>query len=75
MLTNCDRQHPAVGQQPDKVFLHVAQALEAHTLNGQTAVRVCEAAKSLIKLTNTDPMPLLQQFPPDAQQVVMGFFN
>lgn len=69
------RQHPAVGQQPDKVFLYIAQGLESQTLTSQTASRVCAATKVLLQATNTDPTPLLQQFTPDAQQVIMAFFN
>ncbi|KAI7778879.1 hypothetical protein LA080_001570 [Diaporthe eres] len=70
-----DKQHPAVGQQPDKIFLYIAQGLESQTLTSQTANRVCTATKVLLQATNTDPTPLLQQFTPDAQQVIMAFFN
>lgn len=69
------KQHPAVGQRPADVFVHVAKALEAQTLTSQTAQRVCAAAKILLQATNTDPTPLLQQFPADAQQVIMSYFN
>lgn len=69
------RQHPTIGQRPGDVFVHVAKALEAQTLTAQTAQRVCAAAKILLQATNTDPTPLLQQFPADAQQVIMSYFN
>ncbi|PSR77228.1 armadillo-type protein [Coniella lustricola] len=68
------KQHPAVGQRPDQIFDHVARALEAQTLTTQTAQRVCAAVKMLLQATNTDPTPLLQQFPADAQQVIMSYF-
>lgn len=74
-LASLYRQHPAVGQRPGDVFTYIAQALEAQTLTAQTAQRVCAAAKMLLQATNTDPTPLLQQFPAEAQQVIMGYFN
>lgn len=64
-----------MGQRPDQIFLFIAQALESQALTTQTAQRVCAAAKMLLQATNTDPTPLLQQFPADAQQVIMGYFN
>lgn len=58
-----------------KVFVFIAQALEAETLQGQTAGRVVAATKALLTTANVDPMPLLQQFSPDAQRTIMGYFN
>lgn len=55
--------------------MHVAKALEAQTLTAQTAQHVCAATKILLQATSTDPTPLLQQFPADAQQVIMSYFN
>jgi hypothetical protein len=69
------RQHPAVVNQAGKVFVFIAQALEAETLVGQTANRVVQVTKGLLQSTSVDPSPLLQQFSPQAQQTIMGFFN
>ncbi|MBE3043091.1 hypothetical protein IMZ48_11070 [Candidatus Bathyarchaeota archaeon] len=68
------RQHPAVLNQASKVFVLVAQALEAETLRGQTASRVVTATKALLQAASVDPTPLLQQFQHDAQAVIMSYF-
>ncbi|ESU14277.1 hypothetical protein FGSG_13254 [Fusarium graminearum PH-1] len=70
-----EKQHPAVVNQVGKVFVFIAQALEAETLVGQTANRVVQVTKGLLQSTSVDPSPLLQQFSPQAQQTIMGFFN
>ncbi|KAG8666917.1 importin subunit beta-3 [Fusarium poae] len=70
-----EKQHPAVVNQAGKVFVFIAQALEAETLVGQTANRVVQVTKGLLQSTSVDPSPLLQQFSPQAQQTIMGFFN
>lgn len=61
--------------QASKLFVFIAQALESETLRGQTANRVATATKTLLTAANVDPMPLLQQFSPDAQRTIMGFFS
>lgn len=61
--------------QAGKVFVFIAQALEAETLQGQTASRVAAAAKVLLTAANVDPMPLLQQFSPESQRTIMGYFS
>jgi importin-5 len=61
--------------QADKLFVYVGQALESEALQGQTASRVATAMKSLLAATNVDPTPLLQQFSPEAQQTIMGYFS
>ncbi|KAH7253475.1 armadillo-type protein [Fusarium redolens] len=70
-----DQQHPAVANQAGKIFVFIAQALEAETLVGQTANRVALATKGFLTSTGVDPTPLLQQFSPEAQRTIMGFFN
>ncbi|KAK0713787.1 armadillo-type protein [Lasiosphaeria miniovina] len=70
-----DKQHPAVFAQAEKVFLFVAQALEADTLTGQTAARVCGATKLLVANTNTNAELILLQFSPDAQAVIRAHFS
>ena len=61
--------------QANKLFVFVAQALEAEALQGQTASKVVAATKSLLTTANVDPTPLLSQFSQDAQQTIMGHFN
>lgn len=61
--------------QAAKVFVFIAQALEAETLQGQTASRVAVATKALLAATSLDPTPLLQQFSPEAQRTIMGYFS
>lgn len=69
------RRHPAVMNQASKIFVFIAQALESEALQGQMANRVAAATKTLLTTANVDPMPLLQQFAPDAQQTIMGYFS
>lgn len=69
------RQNVAVMNQATKVFVFIAQALEAETLQGQTASRVALATKALLTAANVDPMPLLQQFSPESQRTIMGYFS
>jgi hypothetical protein len=61
--------------QAGKAFVFVAQALEAGSLAGQTASRVVAATKALLTATGTDPVPLLQQFSPESQQLIRGYFG
>ncbi|KAH7327822.1 armadillo-type protein [Stachybotrys elegans] len=70
-----DQQHPAVMNQASQLFVHIAQALEAETLQGQTASRVAASTKSMLAAANVDPTPLLQQFSPEAQRTIMGYFS
>ncbi len=43
------------------MFIFIAQALEAETLQGQTAGRIVEAAKVLLHLAGLQPAEILQQ--------------
>lgn len=61
--------------QASKLFVLIAQALEAETLQGQTATRVAASTKTLLQTANVDPMPLLQQFSPESQKTIMGYFT
>ncbi|KAK1753523.1 armadillo-type protein [Echria macrotheca] len=71
-----DKQHPVVVSQAAAVFVFVGQALEADALSGQTAARVVAATKSLLTITNTDAASLLlQNFPPESQQLIRGYFG
>ncbi|KZL75448.1 importin subunit beta-3, partial [Colletotrichum tofieldiae] len=70
-----DKQHPAVVNQAGKVFVLTAQALEADTLQGQTASRVVGATKALLSQAGVDPTPLLQQFSPESQRTITSYFS
>jgi hypothetical protein len=61
--------------QASKVFIFIAQALEAETLQGQTAQRVVQAAKVLLGGAGLDPAQLLQQLSPETQQTVRAYFG
>ena len=69
------RQHPAVTSQAPRLFVFVAQALEAEALTGQTAARVVAATKVLLEGTGTDVSPLLQQFSPETQHIIRAHFS
>ncbi len=69
------RQNPAVLSQAAKVFVFIAQALEAETLQGQTATRIVAAAKALLQVSGLNPAQLLQQLPPETQQTVQAYFS
>ncbi|TVY64219.1 Importin subunit beta-3 [Lachnellula suecica] len=70
-----DQQNPAVMSQPANIFLYIVQALEAETLQGQTAARIVAAAKMLLGNAGLDPAQVLQQLPPETQQTVRAYFN
>ncbi|KAI0165060.1 ARM repeat-containing protein [Hypoxylon sp. FL1284] len=71
-----EQQHPAVTGQVDKVFVYVAQALEAEMLHGQLSARVTRAVQMLLQSANVDPTPLLQQhFTPEGQEIIKRHFS
>lgn len=57
------------------VFGHVAKALEAAMLTGNTQQRVIEAAKRLIQLAGLDANQLLLGLEPATQVVVRNLFG
>lgn len=69
------RNNPAVIEQASKLFVHIAQALAAETLVGQTATRVATSTKNMLTAAKVDPVPLLQQFPQASQEIIMRYFN
>jgi hypothetical protein len=69
------RQNQTVVAKAPQVFVFIAQALEAETLQGQTASRVVQAAKVLLGVAGLDPAQLLQQLSPETQQTVRAFFG
>lgn len=69
------RQNPAVLSKADRVFGFIVQALEAATLQGQTAVRVAESAKRLVAATGLNADQILAGVSPDSQERVRKFFQ
>jgi hypothetical protein len=76
-IINADiyRQNPAVISQAGKVFVFIAQALEAETLQGQTATRIVASAKTLLQVAGLDPQQVLAQLSPETQQTVRAYFG
>lgn len=57
------------------MFGFIVQALEAATLQGQTAVRVAESAKRLVAATGLNGEQILAGVSPDSQERVRKFFQ
>jgi hypothetical protein len=73
--SNMSRQNQAVFSQPAKVFKFVAQALEAETLQGQTASHVVGAVKSLIQATGTNLAQVAGELTPEQQRTASAYFS
>jgi importin-5 len=56
------------------VFLAIALALEAETLQGDTAQRVAAAAKLLVQIAGIDVHRILATLSPEAQQTIRSYF-
>ncbi|KAJ5736880.1 uncharacterized protein N7483_002005 [Penicillium malachiteum] len=69
-----DQQNPIVFAKADRVFGFIVQALEAATLQGQTATRVAQSAKSLVAATGLNAESILAGVSPDSQERVRKFF-
>lgn len=69
------RQHPATLAKAQACFTYVAQALEAETLQGQTAQRAVGAARKLVQLAGLDANQLLGSLSPETQNTVKAFFG
>ncbi|KAF2399956.1 importin subunit beta-3 [Trichodelitschia bisporula] len=70
-----EQQNPAVLQQAAKCFTFIVQALEAETLQGQTASRIVGAAKQLVATAGLDANQLLAGMSPETQHTVRAFFG
>ncbi|KAJ5585085.1 uncharacterized protein N7459_004885 [Penicillium hispanicum] len=70
-----DQQNPAVFAKADRVFGFIVQALEAATLQGQTAARVADSAKRLVTATGVNAEQILAGVNPDSQERVRKFFQ
>lgn len=57
-----------------QVFHSIVLALEAETLQGQTAKKVAESAKLLVSKTGVNADQILQSLSPDGQATVRSFF-
>lgn len=69
------RQNPAVFSNADKVFGYIVQALDAETLQGNTAKKVAESAKRLVGATGLDADRILAGVNPDNQMTVRSYFQ
>lgn len=61
--------------QAAKCFTFIVQALDAETLQGQTASRIVGAAKQLATQTGLDVNQLLATMSPETQHTVRAFFG
>ena len=68
------RQNPAVMQNAAKCFRFVAEALEAETLQGQTAQRIVDSTKRMIAAAQLDGAQVLQGMSEATQRTVQTFF-
>ena len=68
-------QNPAVMSRASQCFTFVAQALEAETLQGNTAQRAIAAARKLVQTAGLDANQLLNGLPPETQQTVRAMFG
>ena len=57
------------------VFQHIVQALEAETIQGQSANKVVSAAKQLVAQTGINADHALQALSPEGQQAVRSYFQ
>lgn len=71
----CVRQNPIVMSAADKVFGYIVQALEAETLQGQTAARVASSAKALVAATGLNADHILTGVAPENQAAVRSYFQ
>ncbi|MCJ1477096.1 hypothetical protein MMC13_005767 [Lambiella insularis] len=69
-----DQSNPGVLAAADKVFVAIALALEAETIQGQTALRAAAAAKHLVQAAGIDAGMLLSKLSPETQQTVQAYF-
>jgi hypothetical protein len=70
-----DQQNPAVMAQPARCLKYIVEALEAETLQGQTAARVVNAAKQLAQSSNMNLGQLAGSLTPEQTQVMQAYFG
>jgi hypothetical protein len=69
------RQNPAVMSNAGQVFGYIVQALDAETLQGQTAGRVANSAKALVQATGLNAEQILAGVSPENQAAVRSYFS
>jgi len=62
-------------QNAGRCFTYIAQALEAETLQGQTATRLVDASKRLISMAGLDAQQLLAGLDGNTQNTVRALFG
>ncbi len=70
-----NRQNPAVFAKAQQVFHHIALALEAEMIQGQTAKKVAESAKAMVTQSGINADQVLQTLSPDGQATVRSYFS
>ncbi|KAL4990501.1 armadillo-type protein [Aspergillus falconensis] len=70
-----DQQNPAVMSNAGQVFGYIVQALDAETLQGQTAGRVANSAKALVQATGLNADQILASVSPENQAAVRSYFS
>ncbi|KAI9654317.1 MAG: hypothetical protein M1829_000938 [Trizodia sp. TS-e1964] len=70
-----DQQNPYVLSQPAKVFVYIVQALEAQTLQGQTAARIVLAANQLLRISHIDMPQIMASLSPESQHTIRKYFG
>jgi importin-5 len=58
-----------------QIFQHIVQALEAETIQGQTAAKVVASAKQLVSQTGLNAEQILQSLSPEGQHAVRSYFQ
>ena len=69
------RRNPSVIAAADKAFFAICVALEAETIQGQTAQKVAAAAKNLVQIAGLNAGALLATLSPEAQQAVHAYLS
>lgn len=70
-----DQGNETVRAKAEQVFHAICLALEAETIQGQTAKKVAESAKTLVQTSGVDANRVLQSLSPDGQGTVRAFFT
>ncbi|KAK5104604.1 importin subunit beta-3 [Lithohypha guttulata] len=69
-----DQNHEAVRNKAQQVFHAICLALEAETIQGQTAQKVASSAKVLATTSGVDANQILSSLSPEGQATVQSFF-
>ncbi|KAI9680821.1 MAG: hypothetical protein M1817_004261 [Caeruleum heppii] len=76
LVSLVEQQSTVLPPHAPKLFLNIVQALEAETLQGQTATRVAAAAKQLLQLAGIEPTQMCDGLPTaELQRVGRGLFQ